>query len=154
MGLKFSPLIVGHFLGPLSMFGLLVGTSWTHSYSSPNSPDGDIIRLTYFNKTVKSSTKAFSSLHGLLLTNLICISVYVCASMCEYMWIWVCACVCACPWACFCVYVYVCVCMYVWVYVGVSVCMHVCVCICGLICRNTDSFRNNKLPTIEYVINR
>ena len=47
MGLKFSPLIVGHLLGPLSMFRLLAGTFWTHSYSSPNSPDGDIIRLTY-----------------------------------------------------------------------------------------------------------
>ena len=31
MGLKFTPVIVRHLLGPLSMFGPMAGTSWTHS---------------------------------------------------------------------------------------------------------------------------
>ena len=30
MGLKFTPVIVGHLLGPLSMFGPMASTSWTH----------------------------------------------------------------------------------------------------------------------------
>ena len=40
MGLKFAPVIVRHLLVPLSMFGPMAGTSWTHSYivliNSPN----------------------------------------------------------------------------------------------------------------------
>ena len=31
--LKFTPVIVRHLLGPLSMFGSMAGTSWTHSQS-------------------------------------------------------------------------------------------------------------------------
>ena len=31
MGLKLTPLIVRRLLHPLSMFGSVVGTSWTHS---------------------------------------------------------------------------------------------------------------------------
>ena len=30
MGLKFTLVIVRHFLGPLNMFGPMTGTSWTH----------------------------------------------------------------------------------------------------------------------------
>ena len=33
MGQKFSPVIASHILSPLSMFGPMAGTSWTHSYS-------------------------------------------------------------------------------------------------------------------------
>ena len=32
MALKFTPVTVRHLLGHLSMFGLMAGTSWTHSY--------------------------------------------------------------------------------------------------------------------------
>ena len=31
MGLKFTPVVVTHFSGYLSMFGPMPGTSWTHS---------------------------------------------------------------------------------------------------------------------------
>ena len=31
MGLKFIPVMVRRYLGPLSMFGPMAGTSWTHS---------------------------------------------------------------------------------------------------------------------------
>ena len=31
IGLKFAPVIVRHLLVPLSMFGPMAGTSWTHS---------------------------------------------------------------------------------------------------------------------------
>ena len=31
MGLKLTPVLVRHLLGPLSMFGPMTGTSWTHS---------------------------------------------------------------------------------------------------------------------------
>ena len=31
MGLKFNPVAVKRCLGPLSMFGPMAGTSWTHS---------------------------------------------------------------------------------------------------------------------------
>ena len=31
MGIKFTPLIVRHLLGPLSIFGPIVETTWTHS---------------------------------------------------------------------------------------------------------------------------
>ena len=31
MGLKFIPVEVRHLLGPLSMFGSMAGTSWTHN---------------------------------------------------------------------------------------------------------------------------
>ena len=31
MGLKFTPAVARHLLDPLSMFGLMAGTSWTHS---------------------------------------------------------------------------------------------------------------------------
>ena len=30
MGLKFTPVVVRRLLGPLSMFGPMAGTSWTH----------------------------------------------------------------------------------------------------------------------------
>ena len=33
MGLKLSPVVVRCFLGPLGMFGPMIGTSWTHSQS-------------------------------------------------------------------------------------------------------------------------
>ena len=33
MGLKFTPMVVKHLLGPLSMFGPGAGISWTHSLS-------------------------------------------------------------------------------------------------------------------------
>ena len=31
MGLKFTPVVVRHLLGPLSVFGSMAGTSWTYS---------------------------------------------------------------------------------------------------------------------------
>ena len=31
MGLKFTPVIAGHLLGHLSLFGPMAGTPWTHS---------------------------------------------------------------------------------------------------------------------------
>ena len=31
MGLKLTPVVVRHLLGPLSMFGPMASTSWTHS---------------------------------------------------------------------------------------------------------------------------
>ena len=40
MGLKFTPVIGRSPLGHLSMFGSMVGTSWTHIVASPNSPKG------------------------------------------------------------------------------------------------------------------
>ena len=33
MGLKFTPVVVKHLLGLLSMRGSMTGTSWTHIYS-------------------------------------------------------------------------------------------------------------------------
>ena len=39
-GLKFTPVVVNRLLCPLSMFGPMTGTSWTHSWASPNNPSG------------------------------------------------------------------------------------------------------------------
>ena len=33
MGLKLIPVVVWNLLGPLGMFGYIVGTSWTHNWS-------------------------------------------------------------------------------------------------------------------------
>ena len=41
MGLKFAPVIVRHLLVPLSMFGPMAGTSWTHSQSGSEIRPGD-----------------------------------------------------------------------------------------------------------------
>ena len=37
-GLKLTSVVVSRLLCPLSMFGPMAGTSWTHSWDSPNSP--------------------------------------------------------------------------------------------------------------------
>ena len=39
MGIKFIPVIARRLLGPLSMFGPILGASWTH-IASPNNPNG------------------------------------------------------------------------------------------------------------------
>ena len=62
MCLKFTPVLVRHLLGHLSMFGPTAGTSWTH-IASPNSPNGCHIS----HRTCLTNPMGFISHHRLLI---------------------------------------------------------------------------------------